>query len=158
MQKDTHTQRGFSLIELVIVISILAVLAAIVVPRYSNASDSARGASLASQLQTVKKAVALYKNDHNDTPPSFDQLVVNQWQVLTNTTDIDGDVAGSDFGPYFSKPPTNPFMDSNGVMDDNSAAWQYDETTGTILAVVPQSVYDRAAELKLDTSDLVVAP
>ena len=44
------------------------------------------------------------------------------------------------------------------VATDNSGAWQYTPATGTIQAVVPQDIYDRADELQLDTDDLVVEP
>ncbi len=158
MNRLSKHRRGLTLIELLIIVSILGILAAIVIPRYSNANDTAKGSALASQLATVKKALQLYKTDHNDAYPTTAQLITNQWQVLTTTTDINGNVAGDDFGPYFLQAPRNAFMDSSAVAADNSGAWQYSPATGQIQAVVPQSVYDRAAELKLDTSDLVVAP
>lgn len=158
MKPSLMNRRGMSLIELLIVVSILAILAAIVVPRYSNASDSARGGNLATQLQTIKKALERYKNDHGGDYPTEAQLISTQWQVLINTTDITGDVSGSSFGPYFMKPPTNPFMDSSTVAADNSGAWVYDESTGTIQAVVPTDIYNRADELKLNIDDLVVQP
>ncbi len=158
MNPRTLRQRGLTLIELMIVVSILAILAAIVIPRYSNANDSAKGSALASQLSTVKKALLLYKTDHNGDYPTTAQLITSQWQVLINKTDIDGDVAGDDFGPYILTAPDNPFVDSNVIAADTSGAWQYNASTGVFKAVVPQAVYDRAAELQLDTGDLVVAP
>jgi len=158
--KATHNlnTRGMTLIELMIVVSVIAIIAAIVVPRFSNANDTAKASSLASQLSTLKKTLILYKTDHNDVYPTDAQLITNQWQVMTTTTDINGDTAGSDFGPYIPKPPTNGFTNTNTVAADNSGAWQYDASTGTIQAVVPQSVIDRAEELNLDTNDLVAAP
>jgi len=159
MQLSTRTRtRGMTLIELMIVVSILGIIAAIVIPRFANANDTAKATSLASQINTVRKSLELYRNDHNDVYPTQAQLITNQWQALTNTTDITGDVAGSDHGPYFQKPPMNAFMDSSIVAADNAGAWQYDETNGRFLGVVPQSVYDSASDLRLDTNDLVVEP
>lgn len=158
MQPINKRHNAFSLIELMIVVSVIGILAAIVIPRFTSANDNAKGGALASQINTVKKALILYKTDHDDTYPNEAQLITNQWQVLTKTTNISGNVSGDDYGPYFMKPPMNPFMDSNVVAADNSAGWQYDESTGVIQAVVPQAVYDRADALNLDTDDLVVGP
>lgn len=158
MKSHPFHSRGLSLIELMIVVSILAILAAIVVPRFSNANDSAKGGALASQINTVKKSLTLYKTDHNEAYPTDAQLITNQWQVLVNSTDTDGNTTGTDHGPYINKPPRNPFTGTSTVAADNSAAWQYDSATGTIQAVVPQAVYDQAEELQLDANDLVVEP
>ena len=148
-----------TLVELMLVVSILAILAAIVIPKYSSANDTARGAAVASQLNTIQKALVLYKGDHNGDIPTQAQLITNQWQVLIEATDIYGDVAGDEYGPYFMQAPRNSFMGgSTTVATDNSGAWQYTPATGVIQAVVPQDIYDRAAEFQLDTGDLVVAP
>lgn len=155
--RNTHA-RGLTLIELIIVVSILAILAAIVIPRFSNATDSAKSGSIAAQLNTIKKALVLYKAEHNENYPSEDQLITNQWQVLVNTTDQTGDVAGNNFGPYFMKPPSNPYADSNVVATDNSGGWLYNPGAGTIQAVVPQTVIDQASTLNLDPNDLVASP
>jgi len=158
MQRMTLRHRAFSLVELVIVISILAILAAIVIPKYSNASQTARASSLAAQLQTLNKALQLYKNQHNGEYPTADQLITNPWHALTRKTDVNGDTAGSDLGPYIQSAPISPFVGSYVVAADTSGGWQYDASTGKVKAVVPQSVFDRAADLKLDAGDLVVRP
>jgi len=156
--KNRSTRRGMTLIELLIVVAILGILAAIVLPTFSNANETAKGSALASQLNTVKKSLVLYKTDHNGTYPTDAQLITNQWQALTNSTDIDGDIAGSDYGPYFQKPPVNGFKNSSVVAADDSAAWQYDSATGTIKAIVPSTVFSSAQNLQLDPLDLVVEP
>ena len=45
---------GFTLVEILIVVIILGILAAIVIPQFTNASQDARESSLLSQLQTLR--------------------------------------------------------------------------------------------------------
>lgn len=158
MITNFRNRRGFTLIELLIIVSIIGILAAIVIPTFSNANDTAKAGALASQINTVKKSLVLYNTDHNGVFPTEAQLITNQWQALTNSTDINGDTSGDDFGPYFQKPPFNAFMDSDVVAADNSAAWQYTPSTGTIQAVVPSTTVSSASELQLDPLDLVASP
>ena len=46
--------RGFTLVEILIVVVILGILAAIVIPQFTNASETAKASSLAAQLQTIR--------------------------------------------------------------------------------------------------------
>lgn len=158
MKNNRLKQCGFTLIELMIIVTILGILAAIVLPTFSNANETAKAGALSSQLNTIKKSLVMYNTDHNGAFPTDAQLITNQWQVLTTTTDINGDVSGDDYGPYFQKPPFNAFVDSSIVAADNSAAWQYTSSTGTIQAIVPSEVYSAADDLQLDPIDLVISP
>src|SRR5260370_37423437 len=64
-------RRGFTLVEILIVVIILGILAAIVIPQFSNASTDARKASLLSQLQTLRSHIQLFKLHHNDVRPDL---------------------------------------------------------------------------------------
>jgi len=57
-----------TLIELMIVVSILGILAAIVIPRFSNASDDAEAARAATSMKTIVNAVQRYNLEHDDWP------------------------------------------------------------------------------------------
>ena len=57
-------RRGMTLIELMIVLAILAILAALVIPRFGNASEDARESAAQRQLQVVRSAVAHYQAEH----------------------------------------------------------------------------------------------
>lgn len=59
IRKNTKSQKGFTLVELMVVIAIIGVLAAIAVPRFTNASDSARGAKVQADLRTIDSAIQL---------------------------------------------------------------------------------------------------
>ena len=55
----TQVKRAFTLIEILIVVVILGILAAIVIPQFTDASQQASTSSLQSQLQTIRAQVEL---------------------------------------------------------------------------------------------------
>ena len=61
---------------------ILGILAAIVIPQFTNASNDARNNSVASTLQTMRGQIELFKIQHADTPPAATALAT----VLTGKT------------------------------------------------------------------------
>src|SRR5205085_7357056 len=67
--RRTH-KGGFTLVEILIVVIILGILAAIVIPQFTSASQDARKNSLTSQLQTIRSQLELYKLQHLDKLPS----------------------------------------------------------------------------------------
>src|ERR1700716_1023915 len=98
--KTNRTRSGFTLVEILIVVIILGILAAIVIPQFTNASTDARKSSMLSQLQTLRSQVQLFKLQHNDVLPD---LITNQWSQLTSKTNLAGAVdttATGLFGPY----------------------------------------------------------
>ena len=58
--KKRICRKGFTLIELVIVIAILGILAGIAIPRFINASATAKGARIVADLRTIDSAMAIY--------------------------------------------------------------------------------------------------
>ncbi len=55
------SKKGFTLVELVVVIAILGILAALAIPRFMDATASARGAKIVADLRTIDSAVVLYE-------------------------------------------------------------------------------------------------
>lgn len=62
------SRRGFTLIEILIVVVILGILAAIVIPQFSSASNEAAISSVRSQLQTLRSQVELYRVQLGEYP------------------------------------------------------------------------------------------
>ena len=135
---------GFTLVELTIVVLILGILAAIVIPKFTSASDEARSANTLSQLRTVRVALNRYRLDHDETYPTLGQM----WTNLTTKTDLDGTVNASGiFGPYLLDAPKNPYTQSSTVvvLGDGTASdgWGYDTTDDQVIYAVG---FDEATE------------
>src|SRR6476469_9161781 len=119
---------GFTLVEILIVVIILGILAAIVIPQFTNASTDARKASLVSQLQTLRSQIQLFKLQHNDVLPD---LVATQWSQMMSKTNLAGVVdttATGLFGPYLESQPINPLNGNKKVALTAGAAdvgWIY---------------------------------
>jgi general secretion pathway protein G len=135
---------GFTLVEILIVVIILGILAAIVIPQFTNASQDARKSNLASQVQTLKSQIELYKLQHKDAVPD----ISTKWDALLYYSDINGDVSGQltqpdnttvpphNLGPYMQAAPTNPLTASSAVAalgsPDGTHGWTFDKVTGVI--------------------------
>lgn len=119
---------AFTLIELLIVVVILGIIAAIVVPQFTIATDDARLSTLRTNLATVRSQLQLYKLEHKDNFPTDNTTFEAQ---LTAKTDVAG-LPGTDYGPYLMMIPENPFtgtrditaakVDASGT---NKSAWHY---------------------------------
>jgi hypothetical protein len=101
-----------------------------------------RGVSISSMVQTMRSQLELYKIQHNDVPPSFDEL--KDWNVLLNKTGFDGKVdANGRLGPYIQAPPVNPYTQSSKVVPtgqaSDDAGWTYSAKDGKydLKAVMP---------------------
>jgi len=163
MNKMRKQVKGFTLVEILIVVIILGILAAIVIPQFTEASTSAKESSLVSNLQTLRSQVGLYKIQHNDMLPSCtasdtathtDATAV---QNLTSVTDVDGELwaagAVGKFGPYMQAIPENPFITTLNTPSfsfgtaavapgDDSSHWYINTDTGAISANDSKSTPD----------------
>ena len=131
--------RGFTLVEILIVVIILGILAAIVVPQFSNASRGAKVSSMLSSLQSVRGQIELYMLQHGDTPPV---LSGSDWTSMTDQ----GTYAGETTGPYLRAAPVNPlngFSDVVAVVEDQlggedvatpGSGFVYNSTNGKLWA------------------------
>ena len=139
------SRKGFTLVEILIVVIILGILAAIVIPQFTNASKEAKQSSLVTQVQSLRSQIALYKLQHNDNLPgavgatgtllSGDPAVIGNapaadsfWAQMTLFSDITGKTyatkaaAGTTpvYGPYMQSVAVNPL--TNGSLLKDGAA------------------------------------
>ncbi|MHC4456478.1 MAG: prepilin-type N-terminal cleavage/methylation domain-containing protein [Planctomycetota bacterium] len=126
-----RAKSGFTLVEILIVVVILGILAAIVIPQFTGASTEAKESALVSDLQSIRSQVELYKIQHNDILPGeiLDALTGNITpataasfvNAFCSKTDQYGNVGNPPvagvhrFGPYMKKLPVNPFSNSTVV-------------------------------------------
>jgi general secretion pathway protein G len=75
----TSFRRGFTLIELMVVMAIIAVLLTIAAPRYFNHLDRAREATLRQTLAVVRDAIDKFHGDTSGYPDSLDDLVARRY-------------------------------------------------------------------------------
>jgi prepilin-type N-terminal cleavage/methylation domain-containing protein len=96
MRSRTFTTRAFTLIELMIVVAMLGILAAIAVPVFNNATDDARDSSTRAQLLTIRSAIVRYRADNGGDPN------MANWNALVS-------------GGYLPAEPFNPMNDLTNI-------------------------------------------
>ena len=69
MKKNKHRkQEGFTLIELMVVVVIIAILAGLVIPRFMGETDKAKQAKAKMQIESLESALKMYKLDNGSYP------------------------------------------------------------------------------------------
>ncbi len=145
--KRFSRRRAFSLVELVIVVVIVGLLAAIAIPRFSRGAAGATDSSVAGDLSVLRNAIEMYAAEHNGTYPT----AVNLPNALTLYSDAAGNTSATksatyEFGPYILKIPelkagthagnaTIEAVSSTPASETaNTNGWLYNATTGQIWA------------------------
>ena len=173
MSARTLKAKGFTLVEILIVVVILGILAAIVIPQFTSASESAKLSSTVTQLQSLRSQLELYQLEHNGNYPGTDAAgtafvsSADFWADLTGETDVAGAAATSSttksYGPYLQKEVTNPFTDDVDVVSSTTDplpttgggaaatnGFVYNHQTGEIKAVISVA---KQGDLDIDLAD-----
>jgi prepilin-type N-terminal cleavage/methylation domain-containing protein len=127
-RSSRRDQGGFTLIEVLIVVVILGILAAIVVPELSSASRQAREGVMKDDLRFMREQMTRYRIQHNDVAPGYPAgnpagvpTEADLVAQMTHYTDLQGNAAAaySDvyrYGPYLTRIPDNPLTGLSGIL------------------------------------------
>lgn len=143
---NAQTTRGFTLVEILIVVVILSILAALVIPQFTSASQQAMKSTLRDQLLTIDDIIEVYRVNNAGQLPTQDAAspfgAGGAWGILVSTN-------------YLKDPPFNMFTggstvaagtkaDADGALKDSGTGWFYADS-GTRLDIWAAG-YDEAAD------------
>ena len=69
---------GFTLVEILVVIAIMALLLAIMIPALQKAREQAKAVVCASNISQLSKALLIYENSYGSFPYGFDDVTMSQ--------------------------------------------------------------------------------
>jgi general secretion pathway protein G len=120
---------GFTLIELMIVITIIFILLGMAAGRYDRSVHRAREASLKTDLQVMRQAIDNYTMDKEAAPQSLDDLVNSQTPYLREVP-MDPITHAKDWHTDFGDLALSPDQTNSGIVDVHSSSDQI-STDGT---------------------------
>ncbi|MBK8974943.1 MAG: type II secretion system protein [Planctomycetes bacterium] len=138
-------ESAFTLVELLIVVVILGIIAAVAIPQFTNSTEDARTSSLQSNLSVLRNAMEYYKMQHLGKYPGYPSgggapTAAATSNQLLQASKPDGSTAalgtaGFTLGPYIKEQlPANPVNGLNTVtvVADGAAFPAADDSTGWI--------------------------
>jgi general secretion pathway protein G len=134
--------KGFTLVELLIVVVIMAVLAATVIPEFTSSTVDAKKNTSVFNLQTLRSQVQTYRAQHGSKTPATLSLLTQVTNKAGATTGTTGDPLA--YGPYIVEVPEETISGKSdvavsaatapmGAITGTVGGWIYAAATGEIL-------------------------
>jgi general secretion pathway protein G len=140
-RKKKLGNKGFTLIEILIVVMVLGILAMVIVPQITVSTQDAKTSTLETNLTAIRNAIEMYYVQHENTYPGMTTIagaaITTGWATasptpftrqLTEYTELDGTpsttkTTDAEFGPYLKGGafPANPFDNKITVVCGDSA-------------------------------------
>jgi type II secretory pathway pseudopilin PulG len=145
---------AFTVVEIIIVGLVLVILATVVIPQFSRASQQSKQDALKDVLQYLRTQVAVFKAQHQDVPPGYpggdptaNPAAAAFATQMTEYSDVNCDLSPRalptfQYGPYLSQVPVNPVNGSNSVemIGNNQPIPTPDGKTGWIFKPQTQEI------------------
>jgi prepilin-type N-terminal cleavage/methylation domain-containing protein len=125
-------RRGFTLVEVLIVVVILGILAGVVVPQYLGATEDASKKAAVHEVQRLRKAVEVYLIRHENSLPDVVEGD-RTWGSLITAKDY---LKTAPVNPYVGSPNAGViiFRDTPDVAFQSDYGWIFDPLTGEVWA------------------------
>ncbi|MGB3945999.1 MAG: type II secretion system protein [Candidatus Saccharimonadales bacterium] len=135
MKRQPHTEkhmpprnvsrRGFTIVELLIVIVVIGVLAAITVIAFSGIQNKARDSGRLADMKTIIKALETYKTNNGIYPDEVSTLNAGGWEVSNSVAGPTNFLAALVSPSGISRVPLDPrnTVDQSGAVNSLSASW-----------------------------------
>ena len=147
--------RGFTLVEILIVVVLLGILAGVVLPLIAGSAISAKESALAHDLQMLRRYVLIYKGQHMEVAPGYpngdttqvptEGAFVDQMTLSSNPSGQTAPIgtAGFERGPYLMRIPANSLNSKETIQvlgdgedfpddADDSHGWVYKPATSVL--------------------------
>ena len=145
-------KKAFTLVEVILVVSILGILAALVLPTFQGHIAKARESASKDSIRAMRNQIEMYKLQHKGVPPGYlngstvptGLLELQFTGTTTETGSASPDTVPTDpylYGPYIKKLPENPFNHLTTIayvleatafsaaVDGTTSGWLYKKET-----------------------------